>query len=392
MTKPIGAVCNLNCHYCFYLEKQALFPARQSYRMSDEVLENYVRQYIESQPTDEVTFSWQGGEPTLLGVGFFEKVIAWQTRYAGGKRISNALQTNGTLLDDNWGAFLHRHNFLVGISIDGPAHLHDAYRQGKKGQPSFAEVMRGVEVLRRHRVEFNTLTVVNRLNSRWPLLVYRFLKEIGSGFMQFIPVVERVERKDGPTLAGPPGGDGIEHEVTPWSVRPEDYGSFLSTIFKEWSRKDVGRVFVQLFDVTLGAWTGAPSGLCVHAPNCGRGVAMESNGDLYACDHYVYPDYRLGNMLETDLRDMVDSARQQAFGRAKSESLPAQCRQCRYLFACYGGCPKHRFSTTADGEPGLNYLCAGYRRFFRESRPKMEAMADLLARGRAPAEIMNRRR
>ncbi len=386
MTKPIGPVCNLGCEYCFYLEKQDMFPSGHAFRMQDEVLETYIRQYIESQPTPEVTFTWQGGEPTLLGLEFFEKVIALQRKYANGKRISNALQTNGTLLDDAWGVFLHRHSFLLGISIDGPPHFHDTYRPDKGGGASSDRVLRGLEILQKHEVEYNTLTVVNRQNAKWPLVVYRYLKKIGSRYLQFIPVVERIDETTN-RLAGPPDLDD-DGPVTPWSVRPEDYGDFLTAIFKEWVKKDVGRIFVQLFDVTLAAWAGAPPGLCVFAPTCGTGLAMESNGDVYSCDHYVYPEYRLGNLRERHLADIAVTEQQRKFGNDKSDTLPAYCRQCPYLFACNGGCPKYRFMRTPDGEPGLNYLCPAYKRFFKASAPAMKKMKALLDAERAPAEIM----
>lgn len=391
MTKPIGPLCNLGCEYCFYLEKEAMFPAGNAFRMQDDVLETYIRQYIESQPTPEVTFTWQGGEPTLLGVGFFEKVIALQKEYANGKRISNAFQTNGTLLDDAWGSFLHRHGFLVGISIDGPPHFHDNFRLDKGGGASSDRVLRGLEILQRHEVEYNTLTVVNRQNAKWPLVVYRYLKKIGSRYLQFIPVVERVDESSN-SLAGPPDLENDAEDdspVTPWSVRPEDYGNFLTAIFKEWVKKDVGRIFVQLFDVTLGAWAGAPPGLCVFAPKCGTGLAMESNGDVYSCDHYVYPEYRLGNLRERHLADIAVTDKQRKFGNDKSDTLPDYCRQCPHLFACHGGCPKYRFMRTPDGEPGLNYLCPAYKRFFKTTAPSMKKMKALLDAGRAPAEIMH---
>ncbi len=380
MTKPIGPLCNLNCEYCFYLEKLNLYSDRHSHRMPDEVLERYIRHFIESQPAGmpEIQFTWQGGEPTLLGVEFFEKAVALQQRYANGRRITNAFQTNGTLLDDRWGEFLHKNDFLVGISIDGPRHIHDIYRTDKGGGASFDRVMRGIEILKKHKVEFNTLTVVNRKNSQHPVAIYRFLKEVGSGHIQFIPIVERLDPDPGAeALAGPPDPEDqstLDRHVTPWSVRPIDYGNFLVSIFREWVKKDVGKVFVQMFEVTLGAWAGKPPGLCVLAPKCGNGLAMESNGDVYLCDHYVYPEYRLGNIMNGDLREMLGSEKQTKFGDDKSDALPECCRNCRYLFACYGGCPKHRFLRASNGEPGLNYLCAGYRKFFRASEPHMKRL------------------
>ena len=390
MTKPIGPLCNLGCEYCFYLEKEGMFPSGHAFRMHEDILEAYVRQYIESQPTAEVNFTWQGGEPTLLGLPFFEKVVALQKTYANGKRIENSLQTNGTLLNDDWGAFLHRHDFLLGISIDGPPHFHDTYRPDKGGGPSSDRVLRGIEVLQKHEVRFNTLTVVNRQNAKWPLVVYRYLKKIGSQYLQFIPVVERIDEASN-DLAGPPDLEGKSEDtatVTPWSVDPVDYGNFMSAIFKEWVKKDVGKVFVQLFDVTLAAWAGAPPGLCVFAPKCGKGLAMESNGDIFSCDHYVYPEYRLGNMREKHLGDIAASPQQEKFGDDKFDTLPPYCRECPHLFACYGGCPKYRFMKTPAGDPGLNYLCPGYKRFFKTSAPAMKKMKALLDAGRAPAEIM----
>lgn len=393
MSKPGGPRCNLDCTYCFYLDKELLFPPAQRFRMPDDVLEKYVRDYIESQPTREVTFAWQGGEPTLLGVGFFRKVVELQAKHGAGREISNALQTNGTVLNDEWGQFLHEHNFLVGISIDGPRDLHDAYRVDRRGQSSFDRVMRGVNVLKRHKVEFNTLTVVNNLNAKQPREVYRFLTKIGSSYLQFIPLVERevVSPGSSPCLAPPPQSPAPQEGsvgVSSWSVRPEDYGTFLATIFNQWVKRDVGRIYVQIFDCTLGAWIGAGPGLCVHAPECGNALAMEHNGDVYACDHYVFPDYRLGNIATHSFQEMLHSEQQLEFGRSKSTALPPMCKACTYRFACNGGCPKHRFATTPEGDPGLNYLCAGYKKFFTASAPAMREMAALLKAGRAPAEIM----
>lgn len=396
LTKPIGPLCNLDCTYCFYLEKAKLYPETHQWRMSDEVLEQYIREYIAAQPVDEVSFAWQGGEPTMLGVKFFRKVVELQRQYAGGKKITNALQTNGTLLDDEWGVFLREHGFLVGLSIDGPRELHDAYRVDRGQKPTFDRVFAGLECLKRNKVEFNTLTVVNRKNSRKPLEVYRFLRRIGSGFMQFIPLVERepeaAKNPHGLGLAAPPDLDDENTvqstRVMPWSLRPEHYGEFLVTIFDEWVRHDVGRVFVQLFDVTLANWVGAPPGLCVFSEKCGNALAIEHNGDIYSCDHYVYPEYKLGNVMAQSLGDMVMSERQRKFGNDKADALPRFCRECDVRFACHGECPKHRFLRTPDGEPGLNYLCAAYKRFFHHVRPYMDVMADLLRTKRPPAEVM----
>jgi uncharacterized protein len=391
LTKPVGPICNLDCKYCFYLEKENLYPGENQWRMSDAVLEQYIRQYIHSQPVAEINFAWQGGEPTLLGVDFFRKVVALQKKFAGAKTISNAIQTNGTLLDDEWCEFLAAHHFLVGLSIDGPAEMHDAYRVDKRQQPTFDNVMRGLELLQRHRVEFNTLTVVNRINSQAPLEVYRFLKSIGSQYLQFIPLVERaaIGESTGLTLAEPPlPRDSTISPVTDWSVESEQYGNFLCAIFDEWVRHDVGTTFVQLFDTALGNWMGLGSSLCVFAEKCGTALAIEHNGDLYSCDHYVYPRYKLGNVMNHSLGAMVNSDPQIKFGNDKFGSLPKYCRQCEVRFACNGECPKHRFIETPDGEPGLNYLCAAYKKFFNYIDPHMKTMERLLRADRAPAEIM----
>jgi uncharacterized protein len=389
MTKPTGPICNLDCKYCFYLEKENLYPGTKRWAMSPEVLERYVEQYIAAQPNDEVHFAWQGGEPTLLGVDFYRTVVVLQRKYARGKTIHNALQTNGTLMDDEWGEFLAEHGFLVGVSIDGPRELHDYYRVDKGNAPTFDRVMRGLETLKAYRVDFNTLTVVNRHNSQYPLEVYRFLKEIGSGFMQFIPVVER--------RTGEPGVDGLvliqpsfdrSAEVTEWSVEPLAYGMFLAQIFDEWVKKDVGRYYIQQFDVALESWMGMEASLCVFRRTCGSALAMEHSGDLYSCDHFVYPENKLGNIMELELGKMVDSEQQKGFGRDKLDSLPKMCRTCEVRFACNGECPKHRFLTTPDGEPGLNYLCAGYKHFFHHIDPYMQFMAEELRAGRPPANIM----
>ncbi|MFH0982399.1 MAG: anaerobic sulfatase maturase, partial [Planctomycetota bacterium] len=359
------------------------------FRMSDEVLESFIRQYIQSQPTPEIAFAWQGGEPTLLGVDFFRKAVELQQRYAPpGKKIVNALQTNATRLTDEWCQFFRENNFLLGVSLDGDATVHDRYRVDKAGRPTHRATMDGLGLLKKHGVEFNLLTVVSRANASRPKEVYRFLKEHGSGFLQFIPLVER----DAPAgaFATPPGpaGDGEATGVSRASVPPEAWGNFLIGVFDEWVRQDVGRVFVQYFDCLLGAWLGLPASLCVFSATCGRALALEHNGDLYACDHYVYPEYRLGNIRNTPLVDLVRAEAQERFGRFKEEALPRLCRECDVLFACRGECPKHRFTVTPEGEPGLSYLCAGLKRFLRHIDPAMRTMAALVKSGRPAAEIM----
>jgi uncharacterized protein len=372
MLKPRGAICNLDCSYCYYLEKEKLYPG-SSFRMSDEVLGAFTRQYIESQTGPEIVFGWQGGEPTLMGLDFFHRAVALQKKYARpGAKISNTLQTNGTRLDDDWCRFFAAHDFLVGLSLDGPADLHDAYRVDKGGQPTFDAVMAGLALLKKHRVEFNILTTVHAANAPHPLRVYRFLRdEVETRFIQFIPIVER-----------------HREEVSSQSVPAASYGAFLTNIFDEWVHRDVGQMFVQIFDVALAAWATGNPGLCIFQKTCGTALAMEHNGDVYSCDHYVTPAYRLGNVVDTGLPILVGSDDQRAFGAAKRMALPAYCRTCEVRFACNGGCPKNRFISTPEGEPGLNYLCEGYKRFFTHIRPAMEWMTDALERQEPPAGIM----
>ncbi len=388
MAKPAGPLCNLDCTYCFYLEKEKLYPGTKNWQMSPAVLEAYIRQYIQSQPQEVVTFAWQGGEPTLLGIQWFENVVALQQKYSAGKRIENVLQTNGVIVDADWAHFFADNNFLIGISIDGPREIHDAYRLDKGRQSTFDQVMRGIEHLTAAHVRFNTLTVVHRKNSHHALEVYRFLKEIGSGFMQFIPVVERRATQASSNelvLLGPHAEDT---EVTDWSVEPHAYGDFLRAIFEEWVRNDVGKYFVQLFDVTLELWLGMPPSLCVFSETCGDALVIEHQGDIYSCDHYVYPENKLGNILENPLTSLVGLEKQQSFGNYKRDSLPAFCRNCDVRFACNGECPKHRFMTTPDGEPGLNYLCAAYKKFFHHVAPYMEFMGRELLNRRPASRVM----
>jgi uncharacterized protein len=382
LTKPTGAICNLDCSYCFFLDKEELYP-NSNFRMSDEVLETYIRQLIESHKTPEVTVAWQGGEPTLMGLDFFKKAIAYQEKYRRpGMTFENTLQTNGTLLNDEWCEFFKANNYLIGLSLDGPRELHDANRVDKVGRPTFDRVMKGLRLLQKHGVEYNILTTVNRVNSQYPLEVYRFLRdEVKTSWIQFIPVVERIN-EDGKTLYQ----KGTQ--VSENSVLPEQFGTFLTTIFDEWVRRDVGKIFVQTFEAAVRSWLGLPTGMCFFSPTCGSGVALEHNGDLYSCDHFVEPDYLLGNIQETSMAELVGSSRQFQFGQDKLTTLPRYCQQCEVRFACHGECPKHRFTDTPDGEPGLNYLCAGYKTFFTHIDNPLKMMVNLLRQGKDATEIM----
>jgi len=351
-----------------------------SFRMTEDVLEIFTKQYIQAQSVPEVTFGWQGGEPTLMGIEFFKKALTYQEKYQKlGIHINNSLQTNGILLDDAWGSFLKENNFLVGISIDGPKDFHDIFRKDRGGKPSFDLVILGLEVLKKHQVDYNVLTTVHAANADHPLKVYRFLRdEIGADFIQFIPIVERDNKT----------GYQKGNKITKRSVTGKQYGSFLISIFDEWVRNDVGKIFVQIFDVALGKWWGAKGGLCIFEETCGMGLALEHNGDLYACDHYVEPRWRLGSILKTDMAQMVGLHKQKKFGLDKRDTLPKYCRKCNVLFACNGGCPKNRVLHTQDGEYGLNYLCEGYKSFFPHVGPSMKIMATLIQQGRPPALIM----
>ncbi len=389
MAKPIGPLCNLDCTYCFYLEKENLYPRGNDFRMSDEVLESFVRQKIENHQVPKVSFAWQGGEPTLLGVDFFRKVVKLQNKYANGKEIENSFQTNGVLINDEWCSFFKENNFLIGLSIDGPEEIHNVYRLTKSGKGSFKKVMEGLKLLKKHQVDFNTLTCVQKDNAYKPLEVYNFLKEAGSGFMQFIPIVERVAfDASGNDLTLVLPDYPAESQVTGWSVEPEQYGEFLIAIFDEWVKKDVGQQFVQIFDIALEAWFGMEPSLCVFRRTCGEAMAIEHNGDLYSCDHYVYPENKLGNLMESPLEALITSEKQIKFGKDKLDKLPKYCRECDVRFVCNGECPKHRFIKTPDGEEGLNYLCAGYKKFFRHIDPYMRFMANELHYQRPPANVM----
>lgn len=379
MLKPRGAVCNLDCRYCYYLRKEQLYPDSR-FSMKDELLEAFTRQYIEAQHVPEVTFAWQGGEPTLMGLDFFERAIEFQARYRRpGMTIHNALQTNGVTLDDEWCRFFRQHNFLVGISIDGPNKLHDTYRVDKSGRPTFDRVMAGLELLKKHHVEFNTLTCVHAANGDYPQEVYHFLRdEVGARYMQFIPIVVR----DNDT------GFQEGETVTGQSVRGRQYGGFLSTIFDEWVRRDLGRVFVQIFEVTLATWAGQRPGLCIFEETCGTALVMEHNGALYSCDHFVEPRYYLGNINDSNLVTLVGSEQQRQFGLAKRDALPRYCHECEVRFVCNGGCPKNRILYTPGGEPGLNYLCEGYKGFFSHINPNMKLIAAGLQAGNSLDSIM----
>lgn len=383
LAKPSGAACNLDCAYCFFLDKEALYPGSK-FRMREDMLEQYIRQLIESHQTNDVNIAWQGGEPTLMGLDFYRRAIALAEKYRRpGMSFLHTMQTNGTLLDDEWAAFFKENNFLIGISLDGPRELHDVYRLDKGGKPTFERVMRGVRLLQKYGVDFNVLTTVNRVNGDYPLQVYRFLRdEVGADWMQFIPVVERINA-DGLTLYQE--GDRVSER----SVLPEQFGRFLTTIFDEWVRQDVGRVFVQTFEASLRNWLGMESsGMCVFNKTCGTGLAIEHNGDLYSCDHFVEPKYFLGNIEQQHMLEMVASPQQLKFGQDKLDSLPRYCLECKVRFACNGECPKNRFLVTPDGEPGLNYLCAGFKQFFQHVDFPMKIMAGLVRRNREAKEVM----
>lgn len=395
MSKPIGPICNLDCEYCYYLHKEELYPTGERWRMPEPTLEEYIRQYIDAQPAsaDTITFAWQGGEPTLLGVPFFQRVVELQNKHhPKGKRIENALQTNGILVDDEWCQFLREHGFLIGLSIDGPAELHDRYRYDKQGRPTFDAVLRCLKLFKQHQVEFNALVVVNSHNGDHGRRVYSYLRDNGVQFMQFIPIVERrgigVHGED--VAADKSTSAALESVVSSRSVHPQQFGGFLIEVFDSWLKRDVGKVFVQIFDQALSAWMGTEPSLCVFRKQCGRAMAIEHNGDVFCCDHYVEEDYKLGNIHDLPILEMANSERQYEFGRDKETTLPNYCRECEVRFACNGECPKNRFIETPDGEPGLNYLCAGYRNFFNHIDPYMKMMAEELRHQRPAANVMHR--
>lgn len=387
MLKPAGAHCNLACKYCYYLEKNKLYPTAQRHLMSDEMLEQFTREYIEAQTMNQVLFTWHGGEPLLRSIDFYRKALSLQQKYAGGRHIDNVIQTNGTLLTDEWCEFFAQNHWLVGISIDGPQPYHDHYRLTAAGKPSWQKVMQGIKLLKKHGVEWNAMAVVNAYNVNHPLEFYRFFKQNGCQFLQFTPIVERQTRhEDGRTLASL--ADKNEIPLSEASVTPEQWGYFLSAIFDEWVRKDVGKIFVEIFDCTLANWMGVSPGICAYSKECGHAGVMEHNGDVYSCDHFVFPEYKLGNIRDHSLIDMFYGEQQQEFSRLKHSTLPRQCKECDMEFACHGECPKNRFMKDKYGDSGLNYLCLGYYHYYQHVAPYMDYMKQELMSQRPPSNIM----
>ena len=388
MLKPAGAHCNLACKYCYYLEKNNLYQNSNHHLMSDEMLEQFTREYIEAQTMPQVLFTWHGGEPLMRSIDFYKKALALQKKYAHGKQIDNVIQTNGTLLTDEWCEFFAKNHWLVGISIDGPQEYHDHYRVTPAGKPSWEKVMQGIQLLKKHRVEWNAMAVVNAYNAEHPLEFYHFFRDNGCQYLQFTPIVERLtEHEDGRTLASL--ADDREIPLADASVTPQQWGNFLCTIFDDWVRHDVGKTFVEIFDCTLANWMGVLPGICAYSKECGHAGVMEHNGDVYSCDHFVFPEYKLGNIREQSLIDMLYGEKQQAFSRLKHTSLPRQCKECDIEFACHGECPKNRFEKDKYGEPGLNYLCQGYYQYYTHVAPYMDFMKRELLAQRPPANIMN---
>lgn len=387
MLKPAGAHCNLACKYCYYLEKDNLYDKSHRHIMSDEMLEQFTREYIEAQTMPQVLFTWHGGEPLMRSIDFYKKALALQKKYARGRRIDNVIQTNGTMLTDEWCEFFAQNNWLVGISIDGPQKYHDHYRLTSTGNPSWQKVMHGIELLKKHHVEWNAMAVVNAYNADHPLEFYHFFKDNGCQYLQFTPIVERLTKhQDGRTLASL--ADDKEIPLADFSVTPELWGNFLCAIFDEWVRNDVGKMFVEIFDCTLANWMGVLPGICAYSKNCGHAGVMEHNGDVYSCDHFVFPEYKLGNIRDHTLIEMLYGDKQHAFSRLKHTSLPRQCKECDMEFACHGECPKNRFEKDKYGEPGLNYLCKGYYQYYSHVAPYMDFMKRELQAQRPPANIM----
>ena len=387
MLKPAGAHCNLACKYCYYLEKNNLYDKSHRHIMSDEMLEQFTREYIEAQTMPQVLFTWHGGEPLMRSIDFYKKALTLQKKYARGRRIDNVIQTNGTMLTDEWCEFFAQNNWLVGISIDGPQKYHDHYRLTSTGNPSWQKVMHGIELLKKHHVEWNAMAVVNAYNADHPLEFYHFFKDNGCQYLQFTPIVERLTKhQDGRTLASL--ADDKEIPLADFSVTPELWGNFLCAIFDEWVRNDVGKMFVEIFDCTLANWMGVLPGICAYSKNCGHAGVMEHNGDVYSCDHFVFPEYKLGNIRDHTLIEMLYGDKQHAFSRLKHTSLPRQCKECDMEFACHGECPKNRFEKDKYGEPGLNYLCKGYYQYYSHVAPYMDFMKRELQAQRPPANIM----
>lgn len=386
LAKPVGASCNLRCKYCYYLEKSHLYRNAPARVMSDELLERFVQEYIQAQTMSQVLFTWHGGEPLMRPLSFYRKAVALQEKYAFGRQIDNTIQTNGTLLTDEWCEFLKEHNWLVGISIDGPQEFHDEYRRTTSDKPSWQKVMRGIRLLRKHGVEWNAMAVVNDFNAGYPLEFYHFFKEMGAKYIQFAPVVERMAvHSDGRHLA-----TLVDQEcpVADFSVSPAQWGDFLCAIFDEWVRHDVGQTYVEIFDCTLANWVGERPGICVYAKECGHAGVMEFNGDVYSCDHFVFPEYKLGNIRDRTLVEMLYGEQQRQFSCLKHASLPKQCKECEWEFACHGECPKNRFVNDRYGNPGLNYLCSGYRHFYEHVAPYMDFMKKEFMNQRPPANVM----
>lgn len=387
MLKPAGSLCNLRCKYCYYLEKDKLYKQCKNHVISDELLEMFIKEYIEAQTTPQVLFTWHGGETLMRPISFYKRALELQRIYGRGRQIDNCIQTNGTLLTDEWCQFFKDNNFLVGVSIDGPQEFHDEYRRTATNKPTFVKVMNGINLLNKHGVEWNALAVVNDYNADYPLEFYRFFKQIGCKYIQFSPIVERVvKREDGLTLA--PGMQGGDAGLADFSITPEQWGNFLCTIFDEWVHNDVGEYFVQLFDATLANWVGQAPGVCILAEECGHAGVMEFNGDVYSCDHFVYPEHLLGNLHTKTITEMMYSDQQNKFAKMKKQMLPQQCKECKFLFACHGECPKNRFLNDKYGNYGLNYLCKGYRQFFEHVEPYMNFMKRELENHRAPANVM----